>query len=290
MRSILVLAGGSESDKIVFETALAAARPIGGHLTFLHVQVDAGEAAIHSRHVDYARGLALTSAFNELREQAKARSTAALNHFKSFCASEHIAASNRPDIVGRLAVSASWLEPHNDAPARLRRAVHHHDLVVIARPSRNNRLPSDIVERLLIDGGRPVLIAAPRPRRSLSGTVVVCWKETAESARAVGAALPLLLAAERAVIVSADEGDVALPAALDDLVHQLKWNGVKAEAKWLRSQSGSAAEQLERTAGELEADLVVMGAYGHGRVREMIFGGCTRRFLDSAERPVLMMH
>ncbi len=289
MRSILVLAGGGKSDESVFSTALAAARPLNGHLTFFHVPSDPGGAAHYTRHVDYARGMAMTGTFHQLQEQAKARSAAALAHFKGFCAGEHIATSNRPELVGKLAVSASWLEQLDEAPSRLQRAAHHHDLVVVARPSQGNGQPANIVEQLLIDGGRPVLIASPQARRSLGGTIVVGWKETAESARALGAALPILAVARRVVIVGIDEGDVELPAALDDLAHQLKWNGAKAEARWLKPH-GSAAEQLARTARELDADLLVMGAYGHGRMREMVFGGCTRQFLDDAERPVLMMH
>jgi hypothetical protein len=76
----------------------------------------------------------------------------------------------------------------------------HYDLVVVGRRTGPNGLPPNLIERILLGSGRPLLIAPPRPPSLLLGTVMVCWKETAEAARAVAAAMPLLANAERVVL------------------------------------------------------------------------------------------
>src|SRR5215467_6936098 len=85
MRSILVPVGGSETDLSLFETALAAARPISGHLQFVHVHIDAGEAAVHTPHFGFAMGPALANALKALEISARTRSADARQHFSDFC-------------------------------------------------------------------------------------------------------------------------------------------------------------------------------------------------------------
>ena len=108
MRTILVLVGGSETDSTVFETALAAARAVDGHLEFLHVSVSLADAAVMTPHVDFAMGPGLTAALSRLAAKATARSTAAAAHFSDFCAREAIASSPAPSPAPGL--SAAWRE------------------------------------------------------------------------------------------------------------------------------------------------------------------------------------
>ena len=168
-----MLAGGRESDKTVFATALSAARPLGAHLEFLHVRIGAGEAAAYTPHIEFASGTALHAAFSDLGEKANARSTAALHHFEALCESELIEIAIHPARAATNAVSASWCEEHDYAVARMTRCARHNDLVVIGRPSRANGLPMDLVERLLVNSGRPILIAPTKTRERLTGTVMV---------------------------------------------------------------------------------------------------------------------
>jgi nucleotide-binding universal stress UspA family protein len=79
MRKILVPASASKIDLVVFETALAVARPLGAHLAFLHVHLDASQAALHMPHVEFARGAALRNALDHLREQCESRARTAKN-------------------------------------------------------------------------------------------------------------------------------------------------------------------------------------------------------------------
>jgi hypothetical protein len=90
MTSILVPIGGAESDEVVFETALAAARPLQAHLQFLHVRIGAGAAARNTPHVAFVGGAALRDALDELESQSATRSAAAARHVREFCARANV--------------------------------------------------------------------------------------------------------------------------------------------------------------------------------------------------------
>ncbi len=290
MRSILVLAGGRTTDSVVFETALTVANPLHAHLEFLHVRPDPTEAALYTPHVDFARGAAMASALGALQSEGRARAAAALHHFEALCEKESLDIAVKPDDADIGRRCASWSEEYHDAANRIMHFARHNDLVVMGRHNRSNGLPPDLVERVLVGSGRPVLIAPASAPESVTKTILVCWKETAESARALTAAMPLLAIAQRVVLVTVEEESEKTPEAICHLAQRLEWNGIKAETKWLRASGKPVDLRLAALAFDLDADLLVMGGYGHGRMREMVFGGCTRHFLEQAERPVLMVH
>jgi nucleotide-binding universal stress UspA family protein len=287
MKTILVLTGGSKTDAAVFDTALAAARPLGAHLEFLHIWVSPGQAAAHTPHVEFAMGGGLRDALDRLRDEAELRSAAALRDFRGFCEREAIEIVDMP--CHAKGVSAVWREERDDAVERMMLRARRHDLVVVGRPSRANGLPADLVERLLVGSGRPVLVAPMQARKSITGTVLFGWKETAASARALGAALPLLAKSKRVVIIGVEEPGAPSFDGLRELAQHLEWHGILSEFRWM-PDSGSAAQQIEIAAADYDADLLVMGGYSRSRAREVAFGGCTQHFLEHAERPVLMMH
>jgi nucleotide-binding universal stress UspA family protein len=270
MKSILVPIGGSETDEPLFETALAAARPFCGHLQFLHVRVSAGQAAVNTPHTEFAMGPALSSALDELDHKAKIRSDAAVQHFRHFCMRSMIEISGTP---GRTAgVTASWQEEGGQALNRITFHARHHDLVVV------------------VGCGRPVLIAGAAPPRTLTDTIMVCWRETGDAARALGAAIPFLINAKRVIIVAVAETNADYSAeGMGAVSRYLLWNEVPAETEVIETR-GVTAELLASAAQRHGADLVVLGAYGHSQMRERLFGGCTQFFIRNAEQPVLMMH
>lgn len=289
MKSLLVPAGGSDSDIPVFETALAAARPVVGHLHFLHVHVGAGQAAVHIPHAAFARGSALVQVLETLEARGAARSAAAGAHVRDFCARAGI---EMRDLPGRSdAVTASWQAGEGGAARRIIQEARYHDLIVVARPSKPNGLPRDFLELLLVGCGRPLLIPGPTAPRTVAGTIMVAWRETPEAARAVAAAMPLLVAAQRVVVVNvAEEAADATTDAVSGVVRHLAWNGATATARVVAPDGRATSAILAAVAAECEADLVVLGAYGHSRMRELLFGGCTQSFIDHADRAVLLMH
>jgi nucleotide-binding universal stress UspA family protein len=119
---------------------------------------------------------------------------------------------------------------------------------------------------------------------------MVCWKESAEAARAVNAAMPFLIHARRVVIASVAETGESLAEALSDVARQLAWNGVRAELRPLVAAGAAIPGVLASAAQDCNADLMVLGAYGHSRMREILFGSCTRSVIHDAGMPVLLMH
>src|SRR5665213_2763275 len=178
MKTILVLTGGGETDEAVFETALAVARPLDAHLEFLHVRIGAAEAAGFTPHVEFVSGAALRNALAQLADEAQARSAVAERDMRRFCEREAIEMTDVP--MRSDAVSASWREERDDAVHRMIVHARHNDLVVIGRSAKANGLPRSVVEQLLVECGRPVLIAPsralPSRRTDGAGTVMVCWK------------------------------------------------------------------------------------------------------------------
>src|SRR5262249_55728350 len=161
----------------------AAARPSDGHLECLHIRIGAGEAAVYTPHVGFAGGAALTDALQDLRSRADSRSFLAAENFDQFCVRSGITIAHKPS--SSCGVTACWNHEENDAVERILFRARHSDLVVTGRSRKPNGLPADFLPQLLLGCGRPVLIAGENGPSNLCGTVMVCWRETPDAARAV---------------------------------------------------------------------------------------------------------
>jgi len=288
MKTILVPTAGSATDETVFKTALAVAKPLDAHLAFVHVRVAPAEAIAYLPHAGFARGRALRACFDNLAQHAEEHSRAAELGFRRFCTEQHVPVVATPHPNAPL--SASWSEEINAAPERLLHRARHCDLVVVGRQHHADDLPPDFLDRLLLDCGRPLLIAPAGPPRALLGTVMVCWNDTAASARVLTAAMPLLRRATRVLIATVAEQDDDAGTSAQELAQRLAWSGLAAEAVTAARTGNAVWDVLRALARERAVDLVVMGGYSHRPLREMMFGGCTRAFLEQADLPVFMLH
>jgi nucleotide-binding universal stress UspA family protein len=173
---------------------------------------------------------------------------------------------------------------------------HAADLVVASQTDRewpgSDRL--DIADRLAMESGRPVLIVPNAGVHSrVGGRVLVAWNGRREAARAVFDALPILRGAKVVKVVrvnpqSERESAHDIPAA--DICTALARHGVKCQVTEQIAPHGGVGETLMACANEMSADLLVMGCYGHARVRELVFGGASRHVLSHMTVPVLMSH
>ena len=149
-------------------------------------------------------------------------------------------------------------------------------------------------EQVALASGHPVLVVPYAGRfENVGRRVVVGWSATREAARAVNDAMPLLMAADVVNVLTIDaheapRGHGALPGA--DISLHLARHGVKATIEQTVSGDLSVGDTLLSRAADLGADLLVMGAYGHSRLRELLLGGATRTLLRSMTLPVLMSH
>ena len=196
MKTILTFVGGGERDEVILQTALAAAIPLSAHLDCLHAHVPSTEAARHA-NLDYAMGEALRSALHRLRADSNTFSLLAAKHVRAFCASAGIEMCDGP--TGAQDVTARFFEEPSNELECLSRHASQRDLVVMGRARQKQGLAPDTLEHIVRKSGRPVLTAGSAAPRTLTGTIMVCWKDAGRTATAVTDAAPLLAKSKTAV-------------------------------------------------------------------------------------------
>jgi nucleotide-binding universal stress UspA family protein len=170
------------------------------------------------------------------------------------------------------------------------------DLVVVSatNPDEITGVERDFVEQVVMAVGRPVIVLPAKGDARLSlKEIVIGWDGGREAARAAFDALPLLRKAEKVRIVRIDpQKDPSLRGSVAgaDLAETLARHGIRAEAQGYPTDGQDEGQALMRCAEDNGAGLIVMGAYGHSRLAEFIFGGATRFVLTRMTRPVLMSH
>lgn len=288
IKSILVPVSGSETDRVVLSSAWALAEPLQAHLEFLHLRLNVEEAAGRYPHVEFCKGPTLRDALSDLAREHANLSTSAANYARNFCLEHSIAFDVKPCATGES--SAECLEEVGPAVGTLLFHARHRDLTVVGRAQHVDCLPKTWIEELLMNSGHPLLIVPKCPRWPLLGTVLVGWKESAASAHALAAALPLLQFAQRVVVINVAEGDVSGLEALSSVRELLAWHGIKAEVQCMGDGLAGADKLLTEAAVEMKAGLLVIGGFGHSRLRETILGGVTHSLLNNADVPLFIAH
>ena len=193
-------------------------------------------------------------------------------------------------------ISHEWRpvrSPGGDSAISALASARSADLVVVRQPDRaaDEDLAAN-VEALLFEGGRPVLFLSPTGElASPVRRILIAWDGSREAARATHDALPLLKAADSVDIVIVDPDklpDIDAPLAGTDIANCLSRHGVHVNVTTVSKAGGSTADAISAQVIACNADLVVMGAYTHQRLREWLFGGVTRTFLESSPVAVLM--
>ncbi len=272
-KDVLVCVEDLPSDEATLEVAVGLARSFGAHLVGLHVRLLAELPPFIMAEYGGQITLLQDRLAVEASDRAKARFDAAL-------AAGGISGEWR-DVTGN---------PLREVPLHAR----HADLTVIAQRNPEEWSEDGLVDQLLLDAGRPVLVVPYVGRYpSVGRRALVAWNAGREAARAVADALPLLQRADHTLVValnpravSGSHGDV--PGA--DIAAHLARHGVVARAESLQAEDVPPGDMLLSRAADEDADLLVMGAYGHSRMRELVLGGVTRHVLDHMTLPVLLSH
>jgi nucleotide-binding universal stress UspA family protein len=288
IKTILVPTSGSGSDRTVFTTALALGRTCAAHLHFLHVHLAPATAALNVPQVEFCPGPVVYGALDALRQRGEHLSAGARRHFEEFCQVHKVEIRDSPGTAE--VVTASFSEESDEPMTCFLSHARHSDLIVLGRRRNRDHLPARLIETMLMESGRPIVIAPDAMPRDIASTIVVGWKESKEAAQALGAALPLLEKARRVVLLGVAEEGVPSRNAFDDLARRLVWHGIDAEVNIVASESRFASVLLSRVAAQLRADLLVVGGFGRSPLRECVFGGVTRSLLEHAEIPVFMFH
>lgn len=188
-----------------------------------------------------------------------------------------------------------WVVERGDAADKLITHGRYADLLIVGQPHPDEPSPFvGIPDEVILAAGRPVLVVPYiGPHERTGKRVIVAWNASREAARAVNDALPMLENAEEVHVLVLDVNksnveDAALPGA--DICLHLARHGIDAEAHHVQANEIDVANLLLSQVSDLDADLLVMGAYGHSRLREIMLGGATRDVLSQMTVPVLMSH
>jgi nucleotide-binding universal stress UspA family protein len=286
IKTILVPATASDADSSVFASAATVARAFGAHLDFLHVRFDTTELAAAMISEDAAPATA-RGLFDQLEEEADQREQRAEQSFRELCQRERIQISGTP--ANFSAPSAQWHRETGSEAGWIADYGRSADLLILGRPPARSAVSSALLEAALLECGRPLFIPGETPVAAFPETIAIAWKETPEAARALAAAMPFLAKAKRITILLVEEEPERTAEEEPRIANNLRWHGFQVSVRRLKPGAKTAPETLLAAARD-DATLLVMGGYGHSRLREWIFGGFTRRVLSNAPLPVLMMH
>ena len=163
------------------------------------------------------------------------------------------------------------------------------DLIVIGRNFGQPWIDWSVMcEAALFDTGRPVLVAAETPS-SVGERIVVAWNGSTETARCIALSMPFLERAESVVVLTVEGWQVPGPSG-DQVAAHLKRNGINTSVRNVVSGSRTVGEAILHETKEVDADLIVKGAYTHNRLRQLVFGGATRHLLHNTPIPLFMAH
>lgn len=291
-KTILVPAGGADTDTPVFETALAVAQLSGAHLIFLHIRLDVRDVIASMAAGDLgASGVGMGSLIDDMEADAAKLQAVAKSAVEAFCAREKILITDTPPggTPSARTVTAEWRTEIGRLTDSISAYARATDLMVAGRSPSSAGVGGEVLEAGLMDSGRPLLIASTQAPK-VPETIAIAWKDTPEAARAVAAALPFIGAAAKVLLVSVEEHGAPVDKSCDRLREMLSWHNPNVSVVRLEVNKQPPVELLLAEVAKSGAGLLVMGGYGHSRLREAVFGGFTQRVLEAAAIPVLMTH
>jgi len=195
--------------------------------------------------------------------------------------------------IARLKLAGDWHCSESDMTEGVIALARLHDLVVLGQPDPDAAASGPRLGEIVLAAGRPVLMVPYAGAfAELGRHIVVAWNGTREAARALHDAMFLIDGAEAVTVLEIDprEGDDDPDLRAASVVAALKRRGVTAKAETTVSDGTPIADIILSMAADLTADLVVMGAWGHSRLREFVLGGASRGILQEMTVPVLMSH
>ncbi len=279
MKSILVPLE-DETSEAQLETALLAARIFGSHMDGL---------APRSVTEVYFYGEGLSPAALEQWDQEEdSRVTRAEKAFREFVEKREVpwGDPNPPSDEP----TAGWIGDVSRGDAIVGQLARLYDLTVLAHPISNVSARRYILlETVLFESGRPIMVGPAETPKSLGKTIVIAWNGSTESARALAFASPFLHRADAVHVLTVEGGMVAGPDG-SQVQASLQRSGIAAQVHMVEQAGRSTGEAILEESSKLGADLLVKGAYTHSRLRQMIFGGATSHILSEAQVPVLMAH
>lgn len=273
--SLIVYVDDEPDNTQRIEQAVDLAKAHGAHL--IGVSACAPETPVADA---YGAGILMGEVLTAQHERAESALKGAEQRFR--------------DLATRAGVSCEWRADVGDPTGLLVKHARAADVLIVGRDAANASgwrapIPSDLAMR----AGRSILIAPPNPARPVAGApVLLAWTDSRESRLAAVAAIPLLREAESVrVLELCDPEDVdGARLRTADVTAWLRRHDVKAEADARAHDDRSAGRRLLDCAAEMEAGVIVSGAWGHARMRQWIFGGVTQTLMTESPVALLLAH
>lgn len=276
-KNLLVHVDDSKASAARVGAAIDLAIAHDAHLTGVYVIADPNPAA-------FAGGYLPPEMLDTLQQGARERADAALAKFTETAKRNQIAFEARVDRVLYTAVAEALATNGRYA-----------DVVILGQADPDDgEMPRYLPEEVTMGSGRPTLVVPYiGPAASLGERVTIAWDASREAARAVNDALPLLERAKAVGVVSVNPRDKPFghgeqPGA--DIALHLARHGIKVEVQRIESHDVDVPNTVLSHIADQSSDLLVMGAYGHSRLRELVLGGVTRTILRDMTVPVFMAH
>jgi nucleotide-binding universal stress UspA family protein len=285
MKSILVPVEYSASLNAQLETAALVATLFMAHIAGVAPRSDFSNYLIGA---GAGVGATIPVALEDLQREENERIEQARNAFRQFVQAHKIAWDE--GAAPQKHVTAAWIEEINSGDAAVAQLARLYDISVLARPTADSPVARrQLLEAVLFESGRPILISPPEAPQSLGKRIMIAWNGSTETTRAISLAMEFLAKAEWVLVLTVEGGTVDGPSA-DDVRRMLIRSGIAAEARTVKPEGRSTGQAILAEAQRDNADLVIKGAYTHSRLRQMIFGGATTHIINEATLPVFMTH
>ena len=291
IKRILVPLPASVDHTGEVETALTAAKALGAHVEALFISQPppATRGGVSVSEMGYRARTAAVAPISWYAEERDRAAREARGHFASACAAIGIPMLSANDQPGT-PLAAAWREAEGSYVEMAVQRAAAFDLVVAASATVMESLMA-IAEQSLLQTRRPVLLAPSRLQGDLAVGVMIAWDESPECWHAISAAIPFMHLAKSVRVISVDRDAGNRQASQAEVLAYLRCHGIAATAQVVAPDLRSVGDTLLAAAAEHDAGLLVMGAYSHSRLREMLLGGATRHILKNASaRPVLLAH
>jgi nucleotide-binding universal stress UspA family protein len=285
LRSILLLFSGEENEIPALQSAFMLASRYNAHINCLHISIDPKEMIYPYLEIGFPLTIDIREEYQRLNQERFDKSSAIIN-----AQAQHYHFPINPSPIPAHHASFSFHHRTGAIDKITAQEGKFADIIMMGRSIRH--VSSDYEAALiaaLFDTGRPVLLIPPTtPPAMLDNIITLNWNNSKEAMRAITSALFLLKQSERICILTGKSSKTSHDTR--QLHHYLSLHGLEASEFTVSDEQYSTGLALINRAKNLHATLMVMGAFSHTRLQEMVMGGVTRFMMDHAEIPVLMVH
>ena len=284
IRRILVTVDGSQASNEAMQSAFSLGKYLPAHVEVMHVRADPKEVV--PLLGEGMSGSMIEDMIDAAETGASERSKHARAAFDQYCDEHNVPLDLTPEKPDHL--SSAWLEEVGREDEIVAWRGRLYDLIVMPRPGPDTDVSATMaLNAALFDTGRPVLVVPPGGHDIKIEKIAIAWNGQSEAAQSVAAASPLLRIATKATVLTAESFKTPASAARE-LATYLAWQGISADTKTVEADTGSVGAQLLQAGADAGADIMIMGAYTHSRLRELILGGVTCHMLSEAKIPLMM--